>query len=95
MSAVGIAVVVAVACAVAVGGVKSAGRWLSKVMRREFADAVESVTAPKFRALDAKFDEVQRQNRTDHGTVVARLEDVERRLADVESAVAALTQREE
>lgn len=87
-------VIVAVAGAIAVGGVKQIGRWLSKAMRREFADAVESVTAPKFEALDAKFDVVQKQNRDDHGVVAGRLEaletrqaEVEKRLAEVEKAV--------
>ena len=90
MSAVVVAVVIAVAGAIAVGGVKAVGKWLSRAMRREFADAVESVTSPKFDALDAKLEVVQRQNRDDHGAVAGRLESLEVRQASVEERLAAV-----
>jgi hypothetical protein len=95
VDALAIAVAGGVLLLIVGSGLKSLARFAARAMRHEFADAVEAVTAPKFSALDAKFDAVQSQNAKDHGEVVKRLEDVEHRLAAVEVAVATQTKRED
>lgn len=61
------------------------GRWLEESATETFKEIVTNVVkeafAPRFLHLENKLDEVQAQNRADHGAVAGRMAAVEDQLA--------------
>lgn len=94
MSGIGVAVLTAVLVIAAGALVRPVGRWLTKHLKLTFAEVVVDVVEDKFDHLEQKLDAVQRQNTTDHGQVVTRLEAVETELALLKERVAALEPKE-